>query len=88
MIKPVHRFLLGLLIPFCYGSPGVSEERLRDVFRVNTKVVLVDLSVKDAKSKAPVRDLGPEHFKGFDNGRRFAGRGRTEGQMLSDSTRD
>ena len=69
MIEPVHRLLVSLLILICcYGSQGAGQERPSNVFRVNANVVLVDVSVKDPTSNAPVRDLRPDTFKVFDDG--------------------
>ncbi len=48
---------------------GVAQNQSEDMVRVNTRVVFVDVSVKDAKTSAPVRDLSLKNFQVFDDGK-------------------
>src|SRR5437870_4338413 len=47
---------------------GTALNQSEDVVRVNTRVVFIDVSVKDAKTNAPVRDLSLKNFQVFDDG--------------------
>ena len=49
-------------------QPGVIEPN-QEVVRVNTRVVFVEVSVKDTKTNAPVRDLSRENFQVLDDGK-------------------
>ena len=47
---------------------GAAQNQSEDVVRVNTRVVFVDVSVRDAKTNAPARDLSLKDFQVFDDG--------------------
>jgi len=65
--------ILCLLLPFWFVSDTVAQEKSKaaseDIVRVDTRVVFVDVSVKDSKTNAPVRDLSLKNFQVFDDGR-------------------
>ncbi|MFN2453305.1 MAG: VWA domain-containing protein [Pyrinomonadaceae bacterium] len=46
---------------------GAAQNQSEDVVRVNTRVVFVDVSVKDAKTNAPLRDLSLKNFQVLDD---------------------
>ena len=46
-----------------------AKNQADDTIRVNTRVVFVDVSVKDAKTNAPVRDLSLKNFQILDDGK-------------------
>ena len=50
-------------------STGATQNQSEDVVRINTRVVFVDVSVKDAKTNAPVGDLSLKNFQVFDDGK-------------------
>ena len=68
-------FGLCLLCLFCFVSTLFSQESSKpssppeEVVRVSTRVVFVDVSVKDEETNAPARDLSPENFQVYDDGR-------------------
>ncbi|HXH68891.1 MAG TPA: VWA domain-containing protein [Pyrinomonadaceae bacterium] len=65
--------ILCLLLPFCFVSNTVAQDKSKaaseDIVRVDTRVVFVDVSVKDQKTNAPVRDLSLKNFQVFDDGK-------------------
>jgi VWFA-related protein len=61
---------LGLLAPAAEGLAWCQEpppELRRDVFRVDTEVVLLDVIVRDRKGRS-VRDLGPHEIEVYEDG--------------------
>lgn len=57
-------------IPNAASRPtDATQNQSEDVVRVNTRVVFVDVSVKDAKTREPVRDLSLNNFQVFDDGK-------------------
>jgi hypothetical protein len=64
-------FILCFLLSFCCVSEVVAQAKSKaapdDVVRVDTRVVFVDVSVKDSKTNAPARDLSLKNFQVFDD---------------------
>ena len=61
---------LGLLAPAAGGPAWCQEpppELRRDVFRVDTEVVLLDVVVRDKKGRS-VRDLRPDEIEVYEDG--------------------
>ena len=49
------------------SQPTATTSESQDVVRVNTRVVFVDVSVRDGKTNAPVRDLSLNNFQVLDD---------------------
>lgn len=75
-MKTISLAFFCLLNLFCFSQISPAQDTKDktgktsdDVIRIDTRVVFVEVSVKDAKTNAPVRNLEPHNFKVFDEGR-------------------
>jgi VWFA-related protein len=61
--------LAALVALIVIGSHSASAQEVAETIRIDTRVVFMDALVKDKRTGVPIKDLKPENFEIYDNGK-------------------
>ncbi|HXG91857.1 MAG TPA: hypothetical protein VNN73_05730, partial [Blastocatellia bacterium] len=65
-------FLLILMLTILFYEPPAARAQSEDTVRIRTRMVFIDVLVKDKRTGAPVKDLDAENFEVFSDNKRRA----------------